>query len=61
VRIEADRSAPLGCRIAACRNAWTDATRDGRVMQLNGSADVVRISTSNGPISIGPAKDKLAI
>jgi DUF4097 and DUF4098 domain-containing protein YvlB len=63
VRIESNGNAPMSCRIAACRNAWTDSTRDDRhVMRLNGSGDAVRVSTGNGPISIGgPSKSKSVI
>jgi hypothetical protein len=61
VRIETDGHAPVSCRLGACRNAWTDASRDQHVLQLNGSGDAVRLSTSNGPVSIGapgPAKTR---
>jgi hypothetical protein len=57
VRLETSGHAPLSCAIAACRSAWTDAGSDQRVLQLNGSQDTVRVSTTNGPVSVhGPKR-----
>ena len=58
VRLRTSGSAPLSCKIEACRTALTDASRpEERTIQLNGSADTVRVSTSNGPVSVnGPRK-----
>jgi hypothetical protein len=58
VRLRTSGSAPLSCKIDACRTAITDASRsEERTIQLNGSADTVRVSTSNGPVSVnGPRR-----
>jgi DUF4097 and DUF4098 domain-containing protein YvlB len=53
VRIETDGHAPLSCGLDACRDARTDATGAHRVLQLNGSNATVRLSTTNGPMSVG--------
>jgi hypothetical protein len=53
VRIESAGGSPISCHLGACRNAWTDASRDQRVLQLNGSGNAIRLSTENGPVSIG--------
>ncbi len=58
VRLETSGHAPLLCAIDACRAAFTDATSSQRVLQLNGSQDTVRISTTNGPVSVhGPRRN----
>ena len=58
VRLRTFGNAPLSCKIEACRTAFTDASRsDERTIQLNGSADTVRGSTTNGPVSVnGPRR-----
>jgi len=58
VRLRTSGNAPLSCKIDACRTGLTDASRsDERTIQLNGSADTVRVSTSNGPVSVnGPRR-----
>jgi len=58
VRLRTSGNAPLSCKIEACRMAFTDASRsDERTIQLNGSADTVRVSTTNGPVSVnGPRR-----
>jgi DUF4097 and DUF4098 domain-containing protein YvlB len=53
VRVETSGHSPMSCRAAACANATTDWTSSPRVIQMNGSSDTIRISTHNGPISIG--------
>ena len=54
VRVETSGHAPVSCAIASCTGAWTD---NGRVIQLNGSQDTIRVSTNNGPVSVhGPRK-----
>jgi DUF4097 and DUF4098 domain-containing protein YvlB len=53
VRIETSAHSPISCRLGACQNAWTDARSDQHVLQLNGSSSAVRLSTTNGPVSIG--------
>jgi hypothetical protein len=57
VKLQSSRHAPLSCNIAACQNAMTDATSGERLIRINGSADTVRVSTNNGPVSIhGPRR-----
>jgi hypothetical protein len=53
VRIETSGHAPLNCGLEACRNARTDANSNRRILEINGSNATVRLSTSNGPISVG--------
>jgi hypothetical protein len=55
VRIETAGHSPLSCGLDACRDAHTDATGNHRVLQLNGSSATVRLSTTNGPVSVGGA------
>jgi hypothetical protein len=57
VRLQSSSHAPLSCNIEACRNAFTDASSADRLIRINGSADTIRVSTNNGPVSIrGPKK-----
>ena len=56
VRIETSGHSPISCRTGACQNAWTDLTSSPRVIQLNGSQDTIRVSTRNGPVSVGGSK-----
>ena len=53
IRLEMDGHAPVSCAIESCRSAFTDATSNQKVLQLNGSQDTVRVSTQNGPVSVG--------
>ncbi len=53
MRVEAMQYAPISCRLDACSNVRTDATGNRRVLELNGSNATVRLSTGNGPISLG--------
>src|ERR1035437_5136600 len=55
VRIETAGHSPLSCGLDASRDAHTDATGNHRVLQLNGSSATVRLSTTNGPVSVGGA------
>ena len=60
VRLQTSGHAPLSCKIEACRNAYTDASHsDTRTIQLNGSADTVRVSTNNGPVSVSGPRRKV--
>ncbi len=59
VRVESSGHSPLSCRAAACAGATTDLRSSQRVIQMNGSGVAIRISTLNGPISIGGAESKL--
>ncbi len=52
LRVETSGHAPVSCSLEACRGAWSDNGPNQRVMQLNGSQDTVRVSTSNGPVSV---------
>jgi hypothetical protein len=60
VRLQTSGHAPLSCKIEACRTAYTDVTRpEQRTIQLNGSADTIRVSTSNGPVSVSGPRRKV--
>jgi hypothetical protein len=61
VRLQTSGHGPLSCNIAACRAALTDLTSfsSSRTIQLNGSADTVRVSTSNGPVSVNGPKRRV--
>jgi DUF4097 and DUF4098 domain-containing protein YvlB len=52
IRLETSGHSPVSCSAAPCRNAWTDAGRGSRTMQMNGASDTVRISTENGPVAV---------
>lgn len=52
VRLRTSGRAPLSCEIDACRNASTDASSSERLIRINGAADTIRVSTTNGPVSI---------
>jgi hypothetical protein len=56
VRIETGGNAPVSCRVNACREGWTNTGSNQRVMQINGSQDTIKITTNNGPVSIGSSK-----
>jgi DUF4097 and DUF4098 domain-containing protein YvlB len=56
LRVESSGEAPFSCKADMCRNAVTDATGERRVLQLNGGADTVRVSTGNGPVSVSSGK-----
>lgn len=53
VRLETGGHSPVSCRSNACKTAFTDDRSEQHVMQFNGSADTIKISTKNGPVSIG--------
>jgi hypothetical protein len=57
IRVETSGHAPLSCGAEFCRNAWTDATSDHRVLQLNGAQDTIRVSTNNGPVSVNSGRN----
>jgi len=52
MRLETNGHSPVSCKAAPCRNAWSDAPRGGRTLQLNGASDTIRLSTENGPVAI---------
>src|ERR1051326_4594387 len=57
IRVETDGNSPMSCNAPACRSAWQNHTSNLRTLQLNGSQDAIRVSTSNGPVSVrGPGK-----
>jgi len=60
IRLETAGNAPLSCNAAPCRNAFTNASRGSRTLQMNGTNDTIRLSTENGPVAIhsGDAKAK---
>jgi len=53
LRVETDGRSPMHCGIRACAQAISTNSANQKVMQLNGSSETVRVSTSNGPISVG--------
>ncbi len=55
VRLETNGQAPLNCKAEMCRSALTDARSEKHTLQMNGSADTVRVSTGNGPVSVNSA------
>ena len=62
VRVETSGHSPVSCGAGACRSAWTNTGSNQHVIQLNGSQDTIRVSTSNGPVSVnGPGKGKKII
>jgi hypothetical protein len=59
VRLETSGHSPVSCGAGACRGAWTDQGSNQRIIQLNGSQDTIRVSTTNGPVSVkGPSKSR---
>jgi len=58
MRLETSGHSPLSCNAAPCRNAFTDASRSGRLLQMNGASDTIRLSTENGPVAIHSAGAK---
>jgi DUF4097 and DUF4098 domain-containing protein YvlB len=58
LRVDSNGSAPFSCKAEICRNAITDARSERRSLQINGSADTVRISTGNGPVSVQSSTGK---
>jgi len=59
VRVETSGHSPISCRAGACNSAMTDSSGNQRVMQMNGSQDTIRVSTNNGPVSVGGGNDKM--
>jgi hypothetical protein len=57
VRLQTSGHSPMNCNIAACGNVISDMRSESRTYQLNGSADTVRVQTTNGPVSVnGPRR-----
>jgi len=61
IRLETSGHTPISCKLDACHNARTDYTSDQRTIQLNGSADTIRLSTENGPVSLHSSGKSAAI
>jgi len=57
LRVETSSHSPMSCSAAPCRHAWTDAGANSRVLQMNGSSSIIRVSTENGPVSIHSTKN----
>jgi hypothetical protein len=53
MRVETDGHSPIRCGISACAHALTDTSSGMKTLQLNGGSDTVRVSTVNGPVSVG--------
>jgi len=58
VRLETSGHSPVSCHAGACSGAWTNTGANQHVLQLNGSQDTIRVSTNNGPVSIGSSNQK---
>ena len=58
MRVETPGSSPFACHHEACTHALTNWSGDQKVMQMNGSSETLKISTQNGPLSIGEPKAK---
>ena len=56
VRVESSGGAPMSCRHQACSTAYRNESGDRRTLQINGSSETIRVSTSNGPISVAAEK-----
>ena len=52
LRVETSSHAPLTCRAAACEGARRQDGSRTRLLEIGGESATVRISTSNGPVSI---------
>lgn len=61
VRVETSGHAPVSCAADACSGARTEGSRFfPHTIQLNGSSDVIRLSTRNGPVSVRNAGTRRA-
>jgi hypothetical protein len=58
VRVESDGNSPLSCGAPMCRNAWRNDGSRQKTLQMNGSQDTIRLTTNNGPVSVGLRKSK---
>jgi hypothetical protein len=59
VRLETSSHSPISCKAGACQNAFTDASSNQRIIQLNGAQDTIRVSTNNGPVSVNNGSNKI--
>lgn len=54
IRVETSGHTPISCGLDACQTARTESRRFfPQMMQINGTSDVIRLSTHNGPVSVG--------
>jgi hypothetical protein len=54
IRVETSGHVPISCGLDACQTARTEGRRFfPQTMQINGTSDVIRLSTHNGPVSVG--------
>jgi hypothetical protein len=58
MRLETGGHSPISCQAAQCRNAWTDMSKGGRTLQMNGANEVVRLATQNGPVAVQSGDSK---
>ncbi len=56
VRVEASQHSPMSCRHQACSTAVKELGGAKQTLQMNGSSDVIRVTTGNGPISVNGDK-----
>jgi len=56
IRVETDGNSPMSCSAPACRSAWQNSASRERTLQINGSQDTIRVSTTHGPVSVGTSK-----
>jgi len=53
VRLETSGHSPFACNSPLCRNAFTESARGGsQTMRFNGSSDIIRLFTDNGPVAV---------
>lgn len=57
VRVEASKHSPVQCRAAQCKQA-TRTWEKPNVIEFGDSSPVIRMSTVNGPVTIGSTDDK---
>jgi len=61
VRVEARGYSPFSCSAAACAAARKDWDHQNRSVQFGSAPLVVRLSTVNGPVSIGSRRSKASL
>ena len=57
VRVEASKHSPVECRAAQCKQAARSWDRPN-IIEFGDSSPVIRMSTVNGPVTIGSSGDK---
>jgi hypothetical protein len=59
VLVDITGSGPFSCSNSACRNAQRDWNNDSRRLRFGSDPNpIVRLTTGNGPVSIGSGKDE---